>query len=146
MTTIEQKVKNKGIRPIPLMIGTFALTYYLFIALLALVALMLNRYILDWAGLSNSGGTFVMLPAWTLILIVFLINALVLAGIISYIRTGKKMMYLIFGTLLLVVQIFIGGLDGWQKLLLEGFLLSLILVLSHGKMAVKTENGAEEAG
>ncbi len=143
MTTIEQKAGKKSIRVFPLIVGTFALTYYSFITILALSALALNKYILEWAGLSNSPETFQIVPSWIVIMIVFLLNAMVVVGIISFLRGGKRMIFILFGILLLVAQIIIGGVDGWQKLVLEGFLISMILFLPFGKTSSNDKNNNE---
>jgi uncharacterized membrane protein YhaH (DUF805 family) len=143
MTTIGQKNNKKSIRVLPWIVGTFALTYYLTISILALTALILNRYILEWAGLSNRPEAFQIVPSWIVILIVFLLNAMVVVGIVRYLRAGKRMIFVLFGISFLVVQITIGGLDGWQKLVLEGFLISLISFLPYGKTASKNENSAK---
>jgi len=145
MTTIEQNEGQKSIRVLPLIVGTFALTYYSFIAILALTALVLNKYILEWAGLSNRPETFQIIPSWIVILIVFLLNAMVVVGIINFLRGGKRIIFILFGILLLVAQIIIGGLGGWQKLLLEGFLISIILILPHSKIASKDKNNSKNA-
>jgi hypothetical protein len=68
---------------------------------------------------------------------------MVVVGIVRYLRAGKRMIFVLFGISFLVVQITIGGLDGWQKLVLEGFLISLISFLPYGKTASKNENSAK---
>lgn len=146
MTTIEQNEGQKSIRVLPLIVGTFALTYYLFIAILAFTALVFNKYILEWAGLSNRPETFQLVPSWIVIMIVFLLNTMVVVGIVSYLIAGKRMVFIIFGILLLGAQILIGGVNGWQKLVLEGFLISMILFLTYDKTVSKDTNNSENAG
>jgi len=132
---------KKSIHTATLLTSVFALTYYMIIAGMSLAALLFNEYIVEWAGLSDKAMLFQSLPAWVVILIVFIFNVLVVAGLIIFLRKGSKVLFFISSVFLMVTQIYIGGFDGWQKLLLEGVLIGLVLLLPHHKkMKNVTEN------
>ncbi|HOI31654.1 MAG TPA: hypothetical protein PLC47_02720, partial [Bacteroidales bacterium] len=121
MTSQESVMKSRT-RLLQLLVGTFAITYYIFIALLDLSALIFNKYIIEWAGLGANPVTFDIFPVWVVMLVLFLLNTLIIVGFFRYFRKGTKWMVLFFGIILIGVQIMIGGFEGWQKLLLEAII------------------------
>lgn len=132
-------------RLLQLLVGTFAMTYYIFIALLALSALIFNQYIIEWVGLGINPITFNIFPIWLVMLVLFLLNAMIIVGFLNYFRRGKKLIILFFGMILIGIQIMIGGFEGWQKLLLEAILISLIIIIPTRQSSVKDIENAENS-
>ena len=136
---------NPRTRLLQLLVGTFAMTYYIFIALLALSALIFNQYIIEWVGLGINPITFNIFPIWLVMLVLFLLNAMIIVGFLNYFRQGKKLIILFFGMILIGIQIMIGGFEGWQKLLLEAILISLIIIIPTRQSSVKDIENAENS-
>lgn len=132
-------------RLLQLLVGTFAMTYYIFIALLALSALIFNQYIIEWVGLGINPITFNIFPIWLVMLVLFLLNAMIIVGFLNYFRQGKKLIILFFGMILIGIQIMIGGFEGWQKLLLEAILISLIIIIPTRQSSVKDIENTENS-
>jgi len=132
-------------RLLQLLVGTFAMTYYIFIALLALSALIFNQYIIEWVGLGINPITFNIFPIWLVMLVLFLLNAMIIVGFLNYFRQGKKLIILFFGMILIGIQIMIGGFEGWQKLLQKAILISLIIIIPTRQSSVKDIENAENS-
>jgi hypothetical protein len=140
--TAQKSESKPHTRLLQLLVGTFAMTYYIFIAVLALTALIFNKYIIEWAGLGTNPITFNIFPIWLVMLVLFLLNAMIIVGFFNYFRRGKKLIILFFGMILIGIQIIIGGFEGWQKLLLEAILISLILIIPTRQSSVESIENA----
>ncbi|MDD4372694.1 MAG: hypothetical protein PHG67_02120 [Bacteroidales bacterium] len=145
MTSQESVMKSRT-RLLQLLVGTFAITYYIFIALLDLSALIFNKYIIEWAGLGANPVTFDIFPVWVVMLVLFLLNTLIIVGFFRYFRKGTKWMVLFFGIILIGVQIMIGGFEGWQKLLLEAIIMALIIIIPTQKNTSRILQNTENLG
>ncbi|MBZ0241894.1 MAG: hypothetical protein K8F24_01645 [Bacteroidales bacterium] len=141
-TSTENKIRKLSIAQ--LLVGSFALTYYVLLGLMVAALLFFNRFLLD-AGHYDNGlkiiqsNSLVMVLALMMLLIVGTI-----AGLLLFMFQKPKglLLFVISAVILMFIQANFGGLEGWQKFAVELLLMFLLLALPQ-KYRKNSENRVE---
>ncbi|MDA3942543.1 MAG: hypothetical protein PF694_03250 [Bacteroidetes bacterium] len=128
-----------------LMAGSFSLMYYLLSVILATAALVFNRFLIDWETFVTPYRLFNEQALMLMLITGLVINLGAVVGLIIFLAGNIKglRLFLISAVLLLFVQTFFGGFEGWQKFVVEIFLIMLLIALPYKTR--KTNENKERA-
>jgi len=114
-----------------LLLGSFALTYYVLSVLMVATLLFFNRFILD-AGHYDSGLKIIQSNSLVLVLALMLLIVVGAAvGLVLFLFQKPKglLLFVISAVLLMFIQANFGGFEGWQKFVVEIILILGLLIL-----------------
>jgi len=139
---------NKKLSLGQLLMGSFALTYYLLSALMIATALFFNRFLIDTGNYDTS---LKVLHSNSLVLVLALVLLAILGAITGLIlfllkKSRGLLLFVLSAILLMVMQAVFSGFEGWQKFVVETFLIIILLVLPSKyvrKVGNTDENGNE---
>jgi len=140
---ISTKNKTRKLSIAQLLVGSFALTYYVLSVLMVATLLFFNRFILD-AGQYDSGLKIIQSNSLVLVLaLMLLIVVVAVVGLVLFLFQKPKglLLFVISAILLMFIQANFGGFDGWQKFVVEIILIILLLVLPS--KSIKVEENKE---
>jgi len=138
-TASKNKIRKLSIAQ--LLVGSFALTYYVLLGLLIASALFFNRFLID-TGHYDSGLKVIQSNSLVLVLaLVMLIVVGAIAGLVLFLFQKSKglLIFVISAILLMIIQAVFSGFEGWQKFAVE-LILILFLVILPSKMDRNNEN------
>lgn len=133
-TSTENKIRKLSLSQ--LLVGSFALTYYVLLGLMVATLLFFNRFLIDTGHYDNG---LKIIQANSLVLVLALMMLIVigaLAGLVLFLFQKPRglLLFVISAILLMIIQANFGGFEGWQKFVLELLLILLLLVLPSKRL------------
>jgi len=128
-TSIENKTRKLSIAQ--LLVGSFALSYYILSGLLVAAALFFNRFLIDTGNYDNG---LKVIQSNSLVLVLALVMLIIvgsIAGLLLFLLKKPQglLIFVISAFLLMLIQANFGGFEGWQKFVVESFLIIVLLFL-----------------
>ncbi|MCK9451878.1 MAG: hypothetical protein M0Q90_09330 [Bacteroidales bacterium] len=114
-----------------LLVGSFALTYYVLSVLMVATLLLFNRFILD-TGHYDNGLKIIQSNSLVLVLVIMLLIVVgAVVGLVLFLLQKPKglLLFVISAVLLMFIQANFGGFEGWQKFVVEIILIILLLII-----------------
>ena len=129
-----------------LLLGSFALTYYVLSVLMVATLLFFNRFILD-AGHYDSGLKIIQSNSLVLVLALMLLIVVGAAvGLVLFLFQKPKglLLFVISAVLLIFIQANFGGFEGWQKFVVEVILIILLLIMPSKSTKIEENRDNKE--
>jgi hypothetical protein len=127
-------LKVKKIRELSiaqLLAGSFALTYYVLSGLMVGALLFFNRFLID-TGHYDNGLKAIQTNSLVLVLaLIMLVVVGAIAGLVLFLinKSHGLLLFVISAIILMAFQAVFSGLDGWQKFVVEIFLIIVLMIL-----------------
>lgn len=127
------------------MFGSFALTYYAFLAVFSGFVLVYNRFLIPSDFIIGKNQYLSQAQTFVIVGGALLINIGVLVGLVMlfFRRRGALGIFGFSALFLLLHQTIFNGFSGWQKIVIESTLLIIILLINPHKKPITDKNDAE---
>lgn len=142
-TPTKNKIRKLSIAQ--LLVGSFALTYYFLSGLMIATALFFNRFLIDTGHYDKSLKVIQSNSLVLVLALVLLILAGAIAGLVLFLLQKPRglLLFVISAILLMIIQAFFGGFEGWQKFIVE--LVLIIILLALPSKIVKIEENTKNS-